>query len=138
MTIALDATYSIGDQLSGVGVYSREVLFGLAQAHPEAAFRFCYRWRRFARSWLEKLPSNCRRSLLQEPILPRSADLFHGLNQRLPTVRLRRTVTTFHDLFVLTGDYSTPEFRRRFAEQARRAAAESDRIITVSEFTAGQ
>jgi hypothetical protein len=22
-------------------------------------------------------------------------------------------------LFVLTGDYSTPEFRRRFAEQAR-------------------
>jgi glycosyltransferase involved in cell wall biosynthesis len=70
--------------------------------------------------------------------VPRRADLFHGLNQRLPTIRPRRTVTTFHDLFVLTGDYSTPEFRRRFAEQARRAAAESDRIITVSEFTAAQ
>ena len=39
---------------------------------------------------------------------------------------------------MLTGDYSTPEFRRRFADQARRAAAESDRIITVSEFTATQ
>jgi glycosyltransferase involved in cell wall biosynthesis len=137
-TIALDATYSIGDQLSGVGVYSREILFGLAAAHPEAGFQFCYRPHRFVRSFKEQLPANCHRSLLQEPILPRRADIFHGLNQRLPTTRLRRTVTTFHDLFVLSGDYSTPEFRRRFAEQARRAADGSDRIITVSEFTAGQ
>src|SRR5258707_9718034 len=53
-------------------------------------------------------------------------------------MRFRKTVSTFHDLFVLTGDYSTPEFRRRFAEQARRAAAESDQIIAVSQFTAGQ
>src|SRR5260370_26682031 len=137
-TIALDATYSLGDHPSGVGVYSREILLGLAAAHPEAGFQFCYRPHRFARSWGEKLPGNCRRFLLQEPIRPRRADISHGLNQRLPTLRLRRTVTTFHDLFVLTGDYSTPEFRRRFAEQARRAASESDRIITFSEFTAEQ
>jgi glycosyltransferase involved in cell wall biosynthesis len=39
---------------------------------------------------------------------------------------------------VLTGNYSTPEFRRRFAGQAKRAAADSDRIIAVSEFTATQ
>src|SRR5438132_7494136 len=136
--IALDATYSLGDHLSGVGVYSREILLGLAAAHPDADFQFCYRPHRFLRSLREKLPSNCRRFLLQEPIVPRRAGVFHALNQRLPSVRLRRTVTTFHDLFVLTGDYSTPEFRRRLAEQARRAAAESDRIITVSEFTAGQ
>jgi glycosyltransferase involved in cell wall biosynthesis len=137
-TIALDATYSIGDLLSGVGVYSREILLGLAAAYPEAGFQFCYRPHRFLRSFRERLPGNCRRFLLQEPILPRRADIFHGLNQRLPTRRLRRTVTTFHDLFVLTGEYSTPEFRRRFAEQARRAATESDRIIAVSAFTATQ
>ena len=137
-TIALDATYSLGDHLSGVGVYSREILFGLASAHPESRFQFCYRPHRFLRSFREKLPANCRRFPLQEPILPRGAGVFHGLNQRLPTTRLRRTVTTFHDLFVLSGDYSTPEFRRRFADQARRAAAESDRIIAVSAFTASQ
>jgi len=136
--VALDATYSIGNALSGVGAYSREILFGLAAAHPDATFRFCYRPNRFIRSWREKLPPHCRRSLLQEPILPRRADLFHGLNQRLPTERLRRTVTTFHDLFVLSGDYSTPQFRRRFADHARRAAAESDLIIAVSQFTANQ
>jgi glycosyltransferase involved in cell wall biosynthesis len=47
-------------------------------------------------------------------------------------------VTTFHDLFVLTGEYSTPEFRERFAALARDAAARSDLIIAVSQFTADQ
>ncbi len=73
-----------------------------------------------------------------ETYAPRSAVLFHGLNQRLPQVRFRRAVSTFHDLFVLTGDYSSAEFRRRFAEQARHAAERSDLIIAVSEFTAAQ
>jgi glycosyltransferase involved in cell wall biosynthesis len=47
-------------------------------------------------------------------------------------------VCTFHDLFVLTGEYSTPEFRARFAAQARDAARRADRIIAVSAFTARQ
>src|SRR6266496_4354147 len=51
---------------------------------------------------------------------------------------MRRSVATFHDLFVLTGEYSTAEFRRRFAEQAREAARRADAIIAVSRFTAGQ
>lgn len=138
MRIALDATYSLGENLSGVGVYGREILEGLARAQPEAEFEFCYRPHRWLRSFTLRLPANCRRRLLHEPLVPRSADLFHGLNQRLPAVRLRRTVSTFHDLFVLTGDYSTPEFRRRFEQQARHAAENSDLIVTVSEFTARQ
>jgi glycosyltransferase involved in cell wall biosynthesis len=84
------------------------------------------------------LPANCSRSLLFEPLFPRSREFFHGLNQRLPGIRFRKAVSTFHDLFVLTGDYSTPEFRERFAAQARQAAAASDAIIAVSEFTARQ
>jgi len=134
--VSLDATYSLGQHLSGVGVYSHEVLYGLAAAHPEARFQWCYRPHRFLSSFRESLPGNCRRRLLQEPFRP--SGLFHGLNQRLPRVRFRHAVTTFHDLFVLTGDYSTPEFRRRFGEQARLAAAESARIICVSAFTARQ
>ncbi len=67
-----------------------------------------------------------------------SADIFHGLNQRLPRRRMKRTVCTFHDLFVLTGEYSTPEFRQRFAQQARDAAERADLIIAVSAFTAQQ
>jgi glycosyltransferase involved in cell wall biosynthesis len=121
-----------------VGVYSRELLHELASANPEQRFEFCYRPHRYPRSFGAGLPPNCTRALLYEPWFPRSRDFFHGLNQRLPRIRFRKNVATFHDLFVLTGDYSTPEFRERFAEQARRAAAESDAIITVSEFTARQ
>jgi glycosyltransferase involved in cell wall biosynthesis len=39
---------------------------------------------------------------------------------------------------VLTGEYSTPEFRERFAAQARDAAARATAIITVSAFTKSQ
>ena len=138
MTIALDATYSLGDHLSGVGIYSRELLSGLAASHPETDLAFCYRPHRYFRSLRLRLPPNARRRILLEPFGPRSAVLFHGLNQRLPRIPLRRAVATFHDLFVVSGDYSTSEFRARFAGQARDAAARADAIIAVSEFTRSQ
>jgi glycosyltransferase involved in cell wall biosynthesis len=138
VTIALDATYSIGDALSGVGLYSHEILFGLAAAHPEVRFDFCYRPHRFFRSLRVAVPKNVRRRLLAEPLGPRGAQLFHGLNQRLPRIPLRRAITTFHDLFVLTSEYSTAEFRARFASQARAAAARSAAVIAVSAFTGSQ
>ncbi len=138
LRIALDATYSIGEELTGVGIYSRELLAGLAHEHPEVQFAFCYRAHRFFRARTEVPPANVRRLLLAEPLGPRAADLFHGLNQRLPRLPLRRAVATFHDLFVLSGEYSTPEFRARFAAQARDAAARADSIITVSGFTKSQ
>lgn len=47
-------------------------------------------------------------------------------------------MTTFHDLFVMTSDYSSPEFRARFTAQARQAAESSDLLIAISQFTAGQ
>ncbi|MBK5294981.1 MAG: glycosyltransferase family 4 protein [Acidobacteriia bacterium] len=139
MKIALDATYSAGPNLSGVGVYSREILHGLAHMHPDPGVRWlwCYRPHRFLKSLRIGLPRRCGRRLLLDRLVPDAA-LFHGLNQRLPSTPLRRSVTTFHDLFVLTGEYSSPEFRQRFAEQARQAAARSDLIIAVSAFTAGQ
>jgi glycosyltransferase involved in cell wall biosynthesis len=133
LKIELDATYSVGDALSGVGLYSREILFGLAAAHPETRFDFCYRPHRYTRAGA--LPANARRRLL---LGPRGADVFHGLNQRLPRIWRGRAVTTFHDLFVMTGEYSTPEFRARFTAQARQAAARADAIIAVSEFTRRQ
>jgi glycosyltransferase involved in cell wall biosynthesis len=123
--------------MSGVGVYSHEILFGLARAHPESRFVFCYRPHRFLPSFSHRLPPNASRRLLREHHAP-SADLFHGLNQRLGSVPYRHSVSTFHDLFVISGDYSTPEFRERFAAQARAAAERSDLIITVSAFTARQ
>jgi glycosyltransferase involved in cell wall biosynthesis len=139
LPIALDATYSAGDRLSGVGVYCREILFGLAAAHGEHRFTWCYRPHRFFRSFDERLPATCSRFLLHDRwCVPLGAELFHGLNQRMPRRRFRRSVSTFHDLFVMTGEYSTPEFRARFTAQAREATERSDLIITVSAFTGSQ
>lgn len=139
MRIALDATYSLGRNLTGVGVYSRELLFGLARAHVEADFLYCYRAHRYFRSFRDALPFNAKRAWLRSGgFWPRSATLFHGLNQRLEGVRAKRMVSTFHDLFVITGDYSSEDFRVRFTAQARGAAERSDIVVAVSEFTANQ
>lgn len=138
MTVALDATYSLGESLSGVGLYSHELLWGLAAAHPDERFQFCYRPHRYLRALRVPLPSNASRRLLAGPWGPWRAGLFHGLNQRLPRARGRRAVVTFHDLFVMTGEYSTAEFRARFAAQACEAAQAADAVIAVSEFTRGQ
>lgn len=137
MNLALDTTYSLGNDLSGVGVYSRELLLALAASHPGQTFQWHYRLHRFFKSFSESLPPNATRRLLLDGWGPRNA-LFHGLNQRLPTRRFKTQVATFHDLFVMTAEYSTPEFRARFTEQARRAVGEADRIIAVSQFTADQ
>jgi glycosyltransferase involved in cell wall biosynthesis len=135
--VALDATYSVDPQPSGIAVYSNQMLSGLAEAYPQHHFRYCYRIKQYLRA---KKPAfqNVRRALLQPPLpIPRS-EVFHALNQRLDQRPAKRTVTTFHDLFVMTGEYSSAEFRERFSKQAIDAARRSDLIIAVSEFTARQ
>ncbi|HYM11265.1 MAG TPA: glycosyltransferase family 1 protein [Bryobacterales bacterium] len=142
MKVALDATYSVGPALSGVGVYCSRLIEELLKAAPESRFLLCYRANRFFRALSGPRPApNAPRRLLEEPLnvfLPRRVDLFHGLNQRLPEYRFRRALATFHDLFVLTGEYSTPEFRRRFTAFARDAAARADHIVAVSQYAAKQ
>lgn len=138
LLVHIDATYAVDPRPTGVANYSRELLFGLAAAHPEDTYRFCYRIHRFRKSFQQSLPSNARRLPLIDHLLPFRPRLFHGLNQRLPHLRLKRAASTFHDLFVMTSKYSTDDFRERFALQARDAATRSDLVICVSTFTASQ
>lgn len=139
MRIALDATTSLGEGLSGVGVYARELIYGLAASDARVdGWDWFYRSQRYLQALRSPVPPNVHRRLLSDTWGDRGADLFHGLAQRLPKKRFRRQIATFHDLFVLTGEYSSAEFRERFAVQAREAAAGSDLIIAVSAFTAGQ
>ena len=136
--LGIDATYALDPQPTGVAVYSQRLLRGLAGRHSGARYRWFYRPHRFRQSFAESLPSGAGRRLLWDPLV-RGVDLFHGLNQRLPKRRgAWRTVVTFHDLFVMTAEYSTADFRARFTALAREAAAAADAIIAVSAFTAGQ
>ncbi len=137
--IGIDAGNSLDRPPTGVAVYARNLLAGLARAYPDERFAWFYRSNRYLRSFGGKLPPNVRRRLLEESVLFLSAQrlyLFHGLNQRLPN-RLRvPSVATFHDLFAMTGEYSTPQFRQRFARLARETASKAGHVIAVSEHTA--
>ena len=135
MLIAADATYTLDPNPTGVSVYSNELLNGMARAHPKTSFLFCYRPHRF----FPGLSQPLRNNVWRWPLLdrgPRPGLLFHGLNQRLPARRWPLQVATFHDLFVMSREYSSPEFRVRFTAQAQHAAENADRIIAVSRFTA--
>jgi glycosyltransferase involved in cell wall biosynthesis len=139
--VALDATYLVDPHPSGIAVYSRELLDGLARTHADDRFLHLYRLKQYRRSVASSFP-NVRSRLLLPPLpatVPwQKPDLFHALNQRVDVRAAKRVVSTFHDLFVLTGEYSSAEFRARFSEQARYAADRSDMIIAVSEFTKQQ
>lgn len=137
MRIALDATYSVDLQPSGIGIYSRELLSGLARNFPDDEFLHCYRVKQLSHAPKGGFP-NVQRRLLLPPLKTFGARLFHALNQRVDRRPAKTVISTFHDLFVMTGDYSSRSFRVRFKEQARRAARNSDFIIAVSQFTANQ
>ncbi len=136
MRVAVDATYAMGPEPTGIGVYSRRLIEELSASRPDDRFLLSYRSNRWLKALREPLPApNCARMPLW---VGRRADLFHGLNQRLPSGSIRCAVTTFHDLFVMTGKYSTPDFQRKFTALARDAAGRSDLIVAISAFTAGQ
>jgi glycosyltransferase involved in cell wall biosynthesis len=118
-------------------VYSSRLIASLAKAHPRDRILLCYRIKPFLRAPRPEF-ENARKRLLAPRLPLFRADLFHALNQRLDYRPARSVVCTFHDLFVLTAQYSSAAFRARFAIQARDAAARSDAVIAVSEFTARQ
>jgi glycosyltransferase involved in cell wall biosynthesis len=143
--IALDATYTVSQEPTGIAVYSEKLLRELLSIYPSVEFLLCYRPKQFFES-LRKSHSllcpygfpNAARRLLLPPLRSFDADVFHALNQRVDRRPAKYVVTTFHDLFVMTSEYSSGEFRTRFTRQARQAAANSDLIVTVSQFTASQ
>ena len=137
MRIALDATYSVDPHPSGIAVYSQELLRGLPALYPEDEFLHYYRPKQWRKRWRTHLP-NVHSRLLQWPLPIIQPPLFHALNQRVDRRPARAVVCTFHDLFVMTAEYSTREFRARFTQQAKTAARNSDLIIAVSQFTADQ
>ena len=147
MFVALDATYLVDPHPSGIAVYSRELLDGLARTHPTDRFLHLYRLKQYRRlkqlrNSAAQLPMNVQNRLLLPFIPPlfgaQRPQIFHALNQRVDRPTAKHVVSTFHDLFVMTGEYSSAEFRKRFTRQAREAAKRSDLLIAVSAFTKQQ
>lgn len=149
-TIALDATYTVERQPSGVAVYSRQLIQALAALETSHRFLLCYRLSRVGRHREFLRPVAARGKdhpafslrLFQEPLtfwLPWEARLFHSLAQRPPAFRFEREIVTIHDIFPLTGrEYSTPDFQRKFSSLLMEAVGRAARVITPSRYTAAQ
>ena len=149
-TIALDATYTVGPQPSGVAVYCRRLIESLAEIECEHHYLLCYRLSRFKlrREFLHPNPTpdshGPRFSVryYQNPWtfwLPWQADLFHSLVQRPPAFRFKKEIVTIIDLFPLTSkNYSAPDFQRKFSALLLEAVERAICIITPSQYTTGQ
>ncbi len=149
-TIAIDATYTVEREPSGIAVYSRKLIEALAAIESPHRFLVCYRLSRFGRRREFLRPARLLRSgrpafsvrVYQEFLtfwLPREAEIFHSLAQRPPAFRFKKEIVTLHDVFPLgERDYSTPEFQRKFAALLREAVERAAAIITPSRYTANQ
>jgi glycosyltransferase involved in cell wall biosynthesis len=147
-TIGLDATYIVDAKPTGTATYCRSLVRSLALLGAPHRFLVCYRLSRFKsrRQFREPLEGisapNFSVQPYQPPLtfwLPWQVDVFHNLGQRPPAFRFKREVVTVHDVFPISGgDYSTPDFQRKFSALLRKAVERADRIITLSEYTASQ
>ncbi len=141
--IALDATYATAAQPTGIAVYSLRLISALAAetpVHNNSDYRLtlCFRPGPYVRAAKRmRWPEHASLSPLIEFLgLPRGADLFHGLNQRLPRTRYSANVVTIHDLFPITSvEYSKPGFQKHFTRVLQQTIARADRIIAVSDAT---
>jgi glycosyltransferase involved in cell wall biosynthesis len=148
--IALDATYTVDPEPSGVAVYSRRLIESLAEVAPPHHFTLCYRLSRFRQRHQFPTPSPRARAggptfsatFFQPPLtfwLPWGIDLFHSLAQRPPAFRFRKEIVTVFDVFPITGEnYSSPDFRLKFSALLREAVNRAARVITLSHYTARQ
>jgi len=149
-TIALDATYTIDPQPSGVATYSRKLIESLAALDTAHRFLLCYRLSRFSRRRHFLRPRGAGAGggprfsvrFYQEHLtfwLPWEARLFHSLAQRPPAFRFAREIVTVNDVFPLTGrDYSTPDFQKKFSALLREAVERAARVLAPSQYTADQ
>ena len=135
MLIAADATYTLDPHPTAWPCIPVNCSTVMVRAHPETNFLFCYRPHRFLRGLAQPLQTNVWRWPLLERG-PRPGELVPWSESAPSGHAWPLQVATFHDLFVMSREYSTPEFRARFTAQARHAAENADRIIAVSHFTA--
>ena len=147
-TIGLDATYIVDAKPTGTATYCRSLVRSLAQLGAPHRFLVCYRLSRFKNrhQFREPLEGISAPNFSVQPYQPPltfwpawQVDVFHNLGQRPPAFRFKREVVTVHDVFPISGgDYSTPDFQRKFSALLREAVERASRIITLSEYTASQ
>lgn len=152
MKIGFDAKRAFFNA-TGLGNYSRSLLRGLHDLHPECeqvlftpglseGSRFDPDWARIITpTGLGKLSALLWRSrLISKELKPNGVDLYHGLSNELP-VGIHRSgvgsVVTVHDLLFLHFPEDYPKLDRSiYRRKTAHACRNADRVIAVSKQTA--
>ena len=147
MKIAIDATESFWPQLTGTGVYTRQLLrqlvlllapeeltvLGIRAANLETGFVPAQSLRLLRSPRYRSVWSQVR---LPVHLLGHRYDVLHVPGHKLPALARCRTVVTIHDLAVLKFPATFKPFhRQRLAWFTRNAVRRADRIIAISEAT---
>ena len=147
MKVAIDATESFWPQLTGTGVYTRQLLrhlqplltgdeltvLGIRAANVDTSF--------VRPESLRLLRSPRYRSVWSQVRLPlhlaaHRYDLLHVPGHKLPALAPCKTVVTIHDLaFLKFPETFKPLHRQRLVWFTRNAVWRADRIIAISEST---
>jgi glycosyltransferase involved in cell wall biosynthesis len=147
MKIAIDATESFWPQLTGTGVYTRQLLrqframnlkdqltvLGIRAANIDTSF--------ISHDFLRLLRSPRYRTVWSQVRLPlhlmrNRYDVLHVPGHKLPAFCPCRSVVTIHDLaFLKFPETFKPLHRQRLAWFTRNAVRRADRIIAISQST---
>ncbi len=139
MNVLLDVTALMRHNLTGIGVYTRNLWLAL-NALPDINVQGRWRLARFAKRGLIARhisgPTGPRIPLLSDVNL-RGFHVFHGPDFRIPRWGRYPRVVTIHDMVVHEPDLVDPLFAEQGAAKLRRTLLEHrpDRIIAISKFT---
>lgn len=140
---------------TGLGNYSRNTIFSLAETFPEHRY-FLYAVQKRAKICTNPhhpaiavqepcplgraLPALWRTWGLPRTARPHALDIFHGLSHELPAARFSattRTVVTMHDLLFVTHPHLYPWIDRQiYAIKYRASCLRADVIVAISTHTA--
>ncbi len=143
MKVAFDASSAAFRLKTGTGVYTQELIKAYQEEFPDDQVIHTYRLSRRIRGlpYLLPLTSNSRRQTIIGSFTGfrrRSYDIFHGLNSRLPDLRNVPMVSTVHDLFSISGLFSSQKFRNDQSSKLLQMISRSSHIIVPATFTKSQ
>ena len=119
MRTGIDASSAAVEGGSGIAVYIRTLIDAIGRTNSADEFVLCYRASRLAnRRYFIKPPgANFSTKIIQEPLnllFPKSLDVFHGPDARIPKFKRPALVATVHDIFSVVSDkFANTQFREK-------------------------
>ncbi|MBC7427433.1 MAG: glycosyltransferase family 4 protein [Bacteriovorax sp.] len=134
MKVYLDCSPLTNTQVSGIGVYNKNLFLGLKN-HLHADVFPVLKWSRLKKAVIVEEHLNSKVKALP-PFLFNKEIVYHGTDHKLNTKARGPKIVTIHDMQPFTGKWLDPKFaQRRIDVITRVLKSDVQRIIAISHFT---